>query len=107
MHLTSIKHIRFHLCLGLLLILGSPFTLAQKLSPTEAAASARSFAGGKVLKVKAMKGEKVDYRVKVLSPEGRVRNIIVDGNSGEVRTRRQSRNPGGQQPSNSVMKGFR
>jgi hypothetical protein len=57
---------------------------AQQLSPAEAAASARNFTDGKVLKVKPIQGNKINYRVKILSPEGRVRNIIVDGNNGEI-----------------------
>jgi hypothetical protein len=83
----STTQIVVQLCLGLFITLGSTSTLAQQLSPSEAAASARNITGGKILKVKAMKGNRVDYRVKVLSPEGRVRNIIVDGDSGEVRFR--------------------
>jgi len=57
---------------------------AQQLSPSDAAASARNFTDGKVLKVKPIKGTKTNYRVKVLSPEGRVHNIIVDGDSGDI-----------------------
>ena len=71
------------LCL-LLLLSCSSILYAQKLSPADAAASARSFTDGKVLKVKPIQDTKIDYRVKVLSPEGRVRNIIVDGDNGEI-----------------------
>jgi hypothetical protein len=71
-------------CIGLALTLSSPLLSAQQLSPAEAASSARSFTGGKVLKVKTLHGEKIDYRVKILLPEGRVRNIIIDGDNGEA-----------------------
>jgi hypothetical protein len=70
-------------CLFLLCICSNTLH-AQQLSPAEAAASARNFTDGKILKVKPTQGEKINYRVKVLSPEGRVRNIIVDGDNGEI-----------------------
>jgi hypothetical protein len=93
------------LCLGLLVTLGSTSTLAQQLSPSEAAASARNITGGKILKVRPMKGSRVDYRVKVLSPEGRVRNIIVDGNSGKVRFRNTHTDKPNNE-TNTLRKGF-
>ena len=59
---------------------------AQRLSPSEAADSARNHTGGKVLKVKSPQGgNNTDYRIKVLLPQGKVRNVTVDGNSGKVR----------------------
>lgn len=76
-----------YLCLGLLLTFISAPSTAQKLSPSDAAASARNFTNGKVLKVDPTTGKKVDYRVKMLLPEGQVRNIIIDGNSGEAHFR--------------------
>jgi hypothetical protein len=33
---------------------------------------------------------KIHYRVKVLSPEGRVSYIIIDGNNGEIHPRPQT-----------------
>ena len=58
---------------------------AQKLSPSQAADSARDVTGGKVLKVRPLRSGSTDYRIKMLLPEGKVRNIVVDGNSGEVK----------------------
>jgi hypothetical protein len=77
------------LCL-LLLCICSNTLYAQQLSPSDAAASARNFTDGKVLTVKPIQGTKIDYRVKILSPEGRVRNIIVDGDSGEILLHKKS-----------------
>jgi hypothetical protein len=68
----------------LLLCICSNTLYAQQLSPAEAAASARNFTDGKILKVTPIQGKKINYRVKVLSPEGRVRNIIVNGDNGEI-----------------------
>lgn len=62
---------------------------AQQLSPADAAESARHYTDGKILKVKPIGGEKIDYRVKILSPQGRVRNIIIDGDSGEMLNKKQ------------------
>ena len=47
-----------------------------------AAASASRATGGRVLSVR--KGKRGTYRVKVLLPGGRVRNVTVDGDSGQV-----------------------
>lgn len=65
---------------------------AQNLSPSEAADSARQATAGKVLKVKLINGDTVHYRVKILSPEGRIRYIVIDGDNGSVRPRPHSRN---------------
>ncbi len=91
---------RYGLAMALMavLLLTSPLSQAQKLSPAEAAASARNATGGKVLKVKAMKGKKVDYRVKMLMPEGRVRHIIIDGDSGRLQPRRKHLPPTNKKP---------
>lgn len=86
--LTHTALIRKTLC-TLLLCSCSNVLYAQQISPADAAASAHSFSGGKILKVKPTQGNKIDYRVKVLSPEGRVRNIIVDGDNGEVITQKK------------------
>ncbi len=47
-----------------------------------AAASAGRATGGRVLSVR--KGKRGTYRVKVLLPEGRVRNVTVDARNGQV-----------------------
>lgn len=71
------------LLLGSLLLLWQPSAYAQKLSKADAAKSAQSLTQGKVLTVSTKKtNSKIDYRVKVLLPEGRVRYITVDGDSG-------------------------
>lgn len=64
--------------------LGQP-ALAQQLSPAQAADSARNVTGGKVLKVHPPKPGSTDYRVKMLLPEGKVRNVVIDGNNGKVK----------------------
>jgi uncharacterized membrane protein YkoI len=81
---SHIACIMINSCIGLLLTLSSAFLSAQQLSPAEAASSAHNFTGGKVLKVNTIRGDKIDYRVKILLPEGRVRNIIIDGDNGEA-----------------------
>lgn len=60
-----------------LLLLGAN---AHALSPAEAAEQASNSTGGKVLQVKSRKDG--NYRVKILMPNGQVRNISV-GNSSE------------------------
>lgn len=60
---------------------------AQKLSPADAAASVHAETQGKVLKVIKIRDydtEKINYRVKVLTPKGQVRHMIVDGDNGEM-----------------------
>ena len=86
-----------------LLCLCSSAAYAQQLSPSDAAASARNFTDGKVLKVKPIQGSKINYRVKVLSPEGRVRNIIVDGDSGEILLRKPKRHHKKSPPSEKMI----
>jgi hypothetical protein len=81
------------LCLGLLILLSSTSSMAQKLSPSDAAASARDFTNGKVLKVDPITRDGVDYRVKMLLPEGQVRNIIIDGDSGKAHFRKGKGSP--------------
>ncbi|MGS2717202.1 PepSY domain-containing protein [Eionea flava] len=61
--------------------------VAQNLSPSEAADSARQVTDGKVLKVKPINGDTIHYRVKILSPEGRIRYIVIDGNNGSLHPR--------------------
>ena len=52
----------------------------SRLSADEAAAIARR-GGNKVLDVRSSKG---DYRVKLLTPKGRVRTVWVDGKTGRI-----------------------
>lgn len=73
------------LCMIVLFTLNSPLLLAQQLSPSEAAAKARDFTSGKVLKVTPPPKGSDNYRVKVLLPKGRIRYLMVDGNSGAAR----------------------
>jgi hypothetical protein len=90
------------LCLFLLCTCSHTLS-AQQLSPSDAAASARSFTDGKVLKVKTIQGTTIDYLVKILSPEGRVRNIIVDGDSGEIRLDKRPKKRDKKMPSHQPM----
>lgn len=75
-----------------LLLLGSlplsvhaqePALLLAGVGPSEAAASVAQKTGGKVLKVtlEERDGREV-YRVKVLLPEGRIKTVFVDKESG-------------------------
>jgi len=76
-------------CLAFSLVV-SHQAIAQKLSPAEAASSARQSTGGKILKVRPLKNGSTDYRIKVLLPEGRVRNIIIDGNNGQLKRKKNN-----------------
>lgn len=71
-----------------ILLVGMSSTLsAQKLSPADAAASVQAETQGKILKVIKVRDydtEKINYRVKVLTPKGQVRHMIVDGDSGQM-----------------------
>ncbi|MFT7387071.1 MAG: putative membrane protein YkoI [Candidatus Endobugula sp.] len=65
---------------------------AQNISASQAAEHARQITQGKVLQVKPTKtinGNKIHYRVKVLSPEGRVIHLIIDGDNGDAHPRPQ------------------
>jgi|GEM_PF-3253352 len=77
--------------LSMLLLMTSLSTTAQKLSPSDAAKSARHITGGKILKVKSPDSGSQDYRVKILSPKGQVRSIVIDGNSGKLKKRRKQK----------------
>ncbi len=104
--------VKFALTLGISLLLANSPTSAQQLSPSDAAESARSFTGGRVLKVKPFSANNdVDYRVKMLLPEGKVRNVIVDGDNGKASFRQKNTNtkklkPTGPPPS-GMMQGLR
>lgn len=57
------------------------------ISESAAAAAAARASGGRVLGVRRNGGKagQVDYRVKVLMPDGRIRSVRVDGTTGAVR----------------------
>lgn len=69
-----------------LIISASP-VYAQQLSPAEAAEAASELTGGTVLKVNTVNthGGETDYRIKLLLPQGKVRNIIIDGDNGQAK----------------------
>ena len=60
-----------------------PLLLLAGIGPSEAAATVAQKTGGKVLKVtlEERDGREV-YRVKVLLPEGRIKTVFVDKESG-------------------------
>lgn len=63
---------------------GAPLMLAE-LDSSAAARLVESRTGGKVLSVHRQENKgKTQYRVKVLLPEGRVRTIMVDAQSGRM-----------------------
>jgi hypothetical protein len=67
---------------------GAPLAVAQQrdIGASAAAAAASSASGGQVLGVKRRSSAQgVIYIVNVLLPGGRVRSMIVDGQSGQVR----------------------
>ncbi|MGH6635516.1 MAG: PepSY domain-containing protein [Gammaproteobacteria bacterium] len=66
---------------------GVPSTLAQaRIGQGQAVAFARQATGGRVLDVQTQNmGGRVVYLVKVLMPDGRVRIIAVDGETGQIR----------------------
>ncbi|MGH8644805.1 MAG: PepSY domain-containing protein [Gammaproteobacteria bacterium] len=66
---------------------GAPITLAQaRIGQGQAIAFARQATGGRVLDVQTQNmGGRVVYLVKVLMPDGRVRIIAVDGETGQIR----------------------
>ncbi len=79
--MTYYQHWLLRVCLLFCLSIGlcTPTSaIAQSLSPAQAAEQARAQTGGKVLKVKRKK--EGGYRVKVLMPNGQVRNIYIGKN---------------------------
>ncbi|MBB5018395.1 putative membrane protein YkoI [Chitinivorax tropicus] len=71
---------------AVLAMLSGPTTAwSAKVSRDEAAASAQRTTGGRVLSVdKAEQGGREVYRVKILTPKGEVRIVLVDADSGAV-----------------------
>ena len=56
------------------------------IGPDQAAAIARARTGGRVLDVQALPaGEQAAFAVRILLDAGRVRTIVVDGQSGQIR----------------------
>ncbi len=73
-------------CLILLftLLLGAPLqAAAESVSQQEAVNIAQQVSPGRVLAIKMTKGT---YRVKTLSASGEVRIIVIDANSGQVKS---------------------
>ncbi|RLU03063.1 MAG: hypothetical protein D9N11_06020 [Ketobacter sp.] len=70
-------------CLPLATHAQEPYVLLAEISPSEAAAKVVQKTGGKVLRVTVEErdGREV-YRVKVLLPEGRIKTVFVDKESG-------------------------
>jgi len=81
-------------CLALLLAVSvrMPDALAQEalvrtgISQDEAVAMVREQTGGKVLRVdRQVEGESIVYRIRVLKPDGRLREYRVDAATGRIR----------------------
>lgn len=73
-----------HLALMLALSLAAPFALA--IDRDQAAARAQQATGGRVLAVdEAQQDGKPVYRVRVLTPAGEVRVVVIDARTGKVR----------------------
>lgn len=73
-----------HIILIFALLLGAPLhASAENISKQQAVSIAQQVAPGRVLAVKMKNGA---YRVKTLSPGGEVRIIVIDANSGQVRS---------------------
>ena len=73
-----------YLILLFALLLGAPLTAAaDNISKQQAVSIAQQASPGRVLGVK-MKGS--TYRVKTLSASGEVRIIVIDANSGKVKS---------------------
>ncbi|WP_137938230.1 PepSY domain-containing protein [Chitinivorax sp. B] len=69
----------------LAMLFGPAPAWSAKVSRDEAAASAQRSTGGRVLSVdKADQSGREVYRVKILTPKGEVRIILVDAESGAV-----------------------
>ena len=73
-----------YLILLFALLLGAPLhASAENVSKQQAVSIAQQVAPGRVLAVKMKKGA---YRVKTLSATGEVRIIVIDANSGQVKS---------------------
>jgi uncharacterized membrane protein YkoI len=74
---------RILLLIPLLAALAAPVYALSRVSPDEAAAIARRESAGRVLAVeKSSSGGREVYRVKVLTPNGEVRVILIDAETG-------------------------
>jgi len=92
--LTGFRHRAAIACLAVLAALSCtvPDVLAQDslvrnvISQDEAVAMVREQTGGKVLRVeRQVEGESIVYRIRVLKPDGRLREYRVDATTGRVR----------------------
>lgn len=64
----------------------APPSLGQGMGPDRAAAIARAQTGGRVLDVRPLpNGERGSFAVRLLLDAGRVRTVVVDGQSGQLR----------------------
>ena len=70
-------------CLLCLLVLAFPMAAQAEVSRDEAAAMAQRNSWGRVLSVeKAQRGGRNAWRVKLLTPQGEVRVVLVDADGG-------------------------
>ena len=76
---------KFFLALISALLMGIAWSAWADFSPDDAAAMAQKVSGGRVLAVeKTETGGRVAWRVKVLTPQGEVKVILVDIASGRT-----------------------
>lgn len=65
---------------------GAPAGFSATIGPDQAAAIARAQTGGRVLDVQPVPdGGQSAYAVRLLLEAGRVRTVVVDGHSGQIR----------------------
>ena len=70
-------------CLLSVLLLALPFSVGAEVSRNEAAAVAQGSSGARVLSVeKADRNGRSAWRVKLLTPQGEVRVVLIDATSG-------------------------
>jgi uncharacterized membrane protein YkoI len=63
-----------------------PPTLSSPIGPDRAAAIARAQTGGRVLDVRPVpNGGRESFAVRLLLDAGRVRTVVIDGQSGQLR----------------------
>ena len=65
---------------------GAPGSFSTAIGPDQAAAIARAQTGGRLLDVQPVPDdERSAYAVRLLLEAGRVRTVVVDGHSGQIR----------------------
>ncbi len=92
--MTTVNRFFWQCCAsGLLWIACSAF--AQSISADEAASIAQDRSGGQVLSVQGQTNRqgRYVYRVRMLMPNGRVRDVVVDGQQGRPRRDEEPRRP--------------